>query len=475
MLKVGAAEPALESWCRDELSDVELGDSRLNERLITTAERMLAKPQASLNHSCATWAETKAAYRFFANPRVEARDLLEPHFEKTQERMASRPVVLAVQDTTTVSFNHQMTQGLGPISTKPTAAYAKGLLVHSTLAITPQGLPLGLVDQDIWTRPEQPRPSRRAHKKLPITEKESFKWIKALKHTEAHRQGDETLVVMLGDREADIYELFLEAERCKGHYVVRVARDRSIARTFNQWDNQRLWETMTESPEAGRFDLEIKGRGGRAPRTATLAVHYEQVSFRPSKRGPGSKLEDLPRFPVWVIRVHELNPPAGTKALEWMLVTNVGVTSFDDAKERITWYSCRWAIEEFHRVLKSGLGVEDCRLETADRLERYLSLASIIAVRLFQLTHLARLHREAPCTIVLSETEWKALYLTMNKRYKGKIQKQVPTLYQAVRWIAQMGGFLARKCDGEPGVVTLWRGYTSLMDRADMIEAMAGR
>jgi hypothetical protein len=467
MLWVGEGKPACRSWCREELGDVELGDARLNERLIVTAERMLSRPQASINQACTTWAETKAAYRFFGNGRVDWRHILEPHIEKTFERALQRPVVLAVQDSTTLDFSHHpATIELGPISNadKP---FIRGLVVHSTLALTPQGLPLGLLDQQIWERDDKPR-RKRARRQLPLEAKESFKWIKSMRSSAAQRLDEGTLFVCVGDREADIYELFAEAEARGVKYLIRARHDRSLGNTYR--DDVHLLETLAQAPAAGELDIEVKGGGGRAPRQASVVVRFAKVSFRPPKRCLGSKLTDPQRLQAWAISVQEPHPPRGAKGIEWVLITNVETTTFAEACERVAWYTLRWHIEIFHRVLKSGLNVEESRLEVADRLERYVALASIIAVRLFQLTHLSRVHGEAPCTTVLSEAEWQVLYVTI-KRSKSFPAKP-PTLYQAVRWIAQMGGFLARKGDGEPGVTTLWRGYTSLMEKVDFYEAL---
>lgn len=468
MLWIGGDGPACGHWCREELGDVDLGDSRLNERLIATAERMLAKPQASINGACAGWAETKAAYRFFANPKVDWRRILEPHIEKTFERALQRPVVLAIQDTTTIDFSHHpVTRGLGPISDadKP---FLRGLLVHSTLAVTPQGLPLGLLDQQIWERRLKARP-KRARRQLPLSAKESFKWVKSLRAAATQRLADDTLFVSVGDREADLYELFAEAEATGVKYLVRARHDRALGRSRRD-DQGHLLDTLAGAPPAGTLAIEIKGHGGRRPRQASVVVRCAKVSFRPPSRCAGAKLTDSSRFDTWAIAVHEPRPPRGAAGLDWVLITNVETRTFAEACERIAWYGRRWHIETFHRVLKSGLRVEESRLETADRLERYVALASMIAVRLFQLTHLSRVHGELPCTTVLSDTEWQALYLTIKR--SQSFPEKPPSLYQAVRWIAQMGGFLGRKADGEPGVVTLWRGYTELMHRVDFYEAM---
>lgn len=267
--------------------------------------------------------------------------------------------------------------------------------------------------------------------------------------------------VTIADREADIFDFLTTADELSAPYVVRAAHDRKVAGELG-----RLWAHLASEDVAGEVTVTVAAREGKLERSATLHVRNGQVTLQPPQRpwqDPGVWFEPLQ---VWAIWLHEETPPAGATALDWLLRTNVRVTTWQDVRERIAWYGVRPGIERFHKILKSGCTVEDCRLEHADKLKPYLTLMSVVAWRLFWLTHRNRQQPDAPCTIILAEHEWKALYTKIKRT--PVLPDAVPTVRQAIRWIAQLGGFLGRKGDGEPGITTTWRGWTRLADLADM-------
>jgi len=450
----------MDSWCREELSAVHLGDHRLDERLVVTAQHLLKQPTAPINKACDDWADTKAAYRLFGNDNVTADRILAPHRSRTHERLAKLPLVLAVQDTSYMNYSHHPdTKGLGSIGGVGQHS-VKGLAMHSTMAFTPQGLPLGLLDQKIWARPPQLPAEERGYKKQAIELKESYRWLQSL------RAANQANVVTVCDREADIFEFLLEAQTIGANYLIRAGQDRMLAREGAEAEPCSLWDFMGLMPRMAEQTVAVAERPGTPARLATVGVHHAKVNIKPpanrkKSRGQGA-FAPITTYAVWVM---EIDPPAGVDPLEWMLLTNVPVITTADAIERINWYKIRWGIETYHKVLKSGFRVEDCRLSTAERLVRYLALTCVVAFRVFWLTYLNRHSPESPCTSALAQHEWQALYCKINKT--TELPATEPTVRQAVRWIAQLGGFLARKSDGEPGVMTIWRGWQRLADIAD--------
>jgi hypothetical protein len=328
-----------------------------------------------------------------------------------------------------------------------------------TLAATPQGLPLGVLDQQIWARPEVEKAAKRA-KRRPIAEKESHKWLTALRETVSITPSEIRLVT-IADREADIFEFLAEAEDLQAEYLIRAAQDRRVG-----GEVELLWAHLAKQAVVGTVTVAVAARGTKPARQAEVHVRVAHLRLQPPQRGaedPGVWLEPLQ---VWALWVHEDAAPEGVEPLDWLLLTNVAIATWQDATERIGWYCLRWLIESWHKILKSGCTVEDCRLESAERLKPYLTLMSIIAWRLFWLTHINRQLPDASCTMILADHEWKALYTTIYRRVL--LPPTPPTVRQAVRWIAQLGGFLGRKGDGEPGITTIWRGWSRLTDLADL-------
>ena len=449
------------NWCEEELAGVNMGDKRLAWRLVDTAAKMTAQPMAPINQACDDWADTKASYRLFQNEKVSADRILAPHQQRTRERMSGYELVLAVQDTCYLNYtSHRKTKGLGPIGTEQ--QNLSGLVMHTTMALTPAGLPLGVLAEDIWARPEEPVSMNEAERRQrPIEEKESYKWLTALRQAVALTPAGVQLVSVC-DREADVYELFVEAAALETGLLVRATQDRSLMEP----ELGKLWASVAATPVTGHLKVHVPAKDGEPKREAIVSVQFRSVTLKPPWRPKRADRDPLPEITLDVVLVQEVDPPAKVTPLEWLLLTNVPVHSFEDAVERVIWYRCRWHIEVFFKVLKSGCKVENCRLGTADRLIRFLTLSSIVAWRLYWLTHINRQAPQAPCTTVLAEHEWRALYASINRTTVPP--PQMPTVGQAVRWIAQLGGFLGRKGDGEPGPTAIWRGWQRLSGIADM-------
>lgn len=450
------------SWATEEFSKIRLKDKRLNQRCQKVAEALEQQSTEPINQACEDWADTKAAYRFFDNPKVTPDQILAPHYQRTVKRMKSYAVVLAVQDTSFLNYTHHpQTEGLGEIGTK--AQNQRGFGMHSTLAVTPEGLPLGLLTQQFFERPiGEASHTASEIQKLPIEEKESYRWIEAFEQVIALTP-ENVQVVTVCDREADFYEMFVMAEEKHAELLVRANTDRRLDE-----EAKYLWAKVESQRKAGDLTVDMVGNDKRKARQATVSVGFCTVTLRPPWRPQKKK---LPPITLTAILVREDHPPADIKEpIEWLLLTNTIVNNFSQALQVIEWYCCRWQIEVFHKIIKSGCRVEDCRLQTAARLQNYIALMCVVAWRLQWLTYINRTNPQASCITVLTTIEWQALYMRIHKT--SVLPKSPPSTYQAIRWIAQLGGFLGRKSDGEPGIVAIWRGWQRLQDFAATWELM---
>jgi len=444
------------SWTVEEFSKVNLQDKRLNKRCQKIASDLEQQPTDPINQACEDWADTKAAYRFCDNPKVTPAKIISAHSGRTVKRMKKHALVLAIQDTSFLNYTHHpQTEGLGEIGKKE--QQQRGFGLHTTLAVTPQGQPLGMLAQQFLERPigEAAHTAAELHK-LPIEEKESYRWIEAFQQTIALTP-EGVQVVTVCDREADIYEMFVMAQEQHADLLVRANTDRRLDE-----ETKKLWAKVESQKKAGKLTVDIVGNDKREARQATVSIRYCTVKFQPPWRPQQKK---LPSVTLTAILVREENPPANIKEpIEWLLLSNTTVKNFQQAVQVIEWYCCRWQIEVFHKVIKSGCRVEDCRLQTAARLKNYIALMCVVAWRLQWLTYINRTDPHSPCTTVLTTIEWQALYMRIHKT--SVLPKMIPSTHQAICWIAQLGGFLGRKSDGEPGIVVIWRGWKRLQDLA---------
>jgi hypothetical protein len=374
--------------------------------------------------------------------------------------MASERVVLAVQDTTTLDYSqHRAAIGLGALK----SAKQRGMVVHTTLAVTPERVPLGLLDQQVWTRSAATLGKRASRKDRMISEKESQKWLTSLQAASAAQaRCAATRVVSVGDREADVYDLLLADRPVGVDLLVRASWNRRV-----EDEHAHLWETLAAAPVLTTRSVEVPSRPGHLARTATVEIHAREVTLRPPKHRDDEHLPPVSVTAVWVI---EPNPPVETEPLAWMLLTTLPVTTPAQAHEVVDWYCCRWDIEVWHKVLKSTCKIEERQLETAQRLHRCLALTSVVAWRILFATRLARAQPDLPCTDLLATHEWQALACRMLK--SPTPPPDPPSRRQAVRWIAQLGGFPARASDGDPGPITLARGFLRLAELSALFHTL---
>lgn len=469
---------SINTWAVNEFKEVNFGDGRLTERLIRLSNDLSVSPESSINQACGSWSQTKAAYRFFKNEKVDEIAILSSHARCTLERSRQEARILAIQDTSYICYkNHPKTKGLGLISKRAginkTTVETNGLIMHTTFVVNTKGLPLGLLDQIIYARESLPE-TKKAVKKashnngLTIEEKESVRWLNAITQTHALLKASNTNVVTICDREADIYDFFEHAQRNNADFLVRACKDRYINKKslYTEIHKEKLWSFMQKQASQGQIQVEIPAQKNRSSRIATLDIHFSSFAIKPPRNNIRNKTEKLADLILSGIYVIERNPPKNEEALEWLLITNLSINNFDSAIEKVRWYCLRWRIEVFHKILKSGFSIEACRLSTAKRLIRYITLMSIIAWRIFYITLIARVDPELPCTVVLEDEEWKVLYVKINQT--KNFPKTVPSIKTFISWVAQLGGFLARKNDREPGPMVVWRGWRRLADLCDM-------
>lgn len=438
------------AWPEEEFGTVQFFDERLKQRLFTLAADFFAQPGELVPQaSNGSPAKTKAAYRFFQNANVDLPTLLRPHIESTIARLRAHPVILAVQDTTTLNYTAHPPEGVGPINT--TQDQAVGLLLHDTLAFTPEGTPLGLLNVQCWARDPAQAGKRHRRKELPIAEKESSKWLISYRAVaEAQKLCADTLLVSVGDREADIYDLFHEAAQAPGNPKLLVRAERTRNRKV---EAEELWQRMRAEPVAGWLDVHVPRRGVRPARTARVAVRFAPVVLRPPKDSR------LPPVRVWAVYAREVGHGATVKEpIDWMLLSTVETQSVEQARERLAWYSRRWGIEVYHRTVKSGCRIQDRRLEDANSLEACLAIDLVVAWRVYWLTMAARERPEAPCAQFLSHEEWRVLSAWAT----GTMADTPPSAQQVARWIGKLGGWLARGKHDNPGTTCMWRGLVRL-------------
>jgi hypothetical protein len=434
-----------------ELAAIELGDRRLNERAQRVAEKLGEKPTVSIPAACGGWDETKAAYRLFDHREVTFDAVLAPHSACTLERLREHPRVLCIQDTTELDYTTKKDiAGLGPLNYET----RRGMYLHPTLALTPERVPLGLLDVYTWAR----EPGSLGDEKDPgrvLEEKESVRWVDGFARVnELAEQLEDTRMTYIADREADIYDLFVEApcpER-GADWLVRVQHQERLLT-----DGRKLRAVLDAAPVLTEVTFDRPASNGRPARS----VHQHIKAVRVRLKAPSRPDRTLPDMTVTVLLATEAHAPAGEDPLEWMLLTNLPVETPEEAIEKLSWYLCRWQIEVYFKVLKSGCRVEQLQLQTRERLEPALAFYMIIAWRVLYLTMLGRDCPEMPCDTVFADEEWKAVYLVTQRKAPPE---KPPSLDTMVRMTATLGGFLNRKSDGFPGPKTLWIGLQRVPD-----------
>jgi hypothetical protein len=438
----------------EELSGIDLGDERRNRRAQRVLGQFGAKPSASILAACGGWKETRAAYRLLGHERVTAASVLAPHIACTQERLRAHARVLCIQDTTELDYTSKKArmEGLGPLNYET----RWGLYLHPTLAVTPDRVPLGLLDLHSWARaPGSLGQGKEANRSL--EEKESVRWVDGFAQVNAlAEQLPETRLTYIADREGDLYDLFVEAP-CPESGADWLIRGQYHDRRLT--DGRTLREALAAAPVLTTIAFTRPAGHGKPARPVEQQLKAVRVTLKAPRR-PDRALSDVT---VTALLATEVNPPPGEDPVEWLLLTNLPVDTPAQALEKIAWYLCRWQVEVFFKILKSGCKIERLQLEKRERLEPALAFYMIVAWRVLLLTHLGRACPELPCNVVFDEAEWKAVYLVTQRQDPPQ---EPPSLDTMIRLVASLGGFLNRKSDGFPGPQTLWIGLQRAADFA---------
>lgn len=452
------------SWASEEMTTIKTGDKRLDKRVVSLLEKFGDNPTGSIPSACSGWAEVQGAYRCFDNEKITAEKILGPHQEATKKRMSATETVLLVQDTTELDYHtHKAKKGIGALNYEN----RKGLLLHSMIAVTPEGLNLGVVNAHYWHRKEIGKAADSVNK--PIEEKESYRWLQGYElANEIAQEEPETKIVVVCDREADIHELLTTANcqdgRARAEWLIRSARNRCIE-TNRADEPKKLHDAVRSVPALGTLTFEFKDRESKKVRRVEQAIHVKKVRALPP-RNRGQRVHEE-AAEIYVIAAIEQSPPKGEKPIDRILLTSIPVETLEEAQEKINWYISRWEVEVFFRILKSGCQVEELQLTSAARLIPCLALYSIVAWRVQYLTMLGRGCPDMSCDIFFSELEWKSVY-TVVKREEPPATP--PSLDTMIRHVAGLGGFLGRKGDGFPGPKTIWIGLQKARHYAEAWE-----
>ena len=452
-------------WSDQEIDETAFKDVRLGRQFGDLLRRLGDAMGNSIPFACQDWASTKAAYRFFSNAKVEEGDILSGHFAATRTRYdACDGPFLLVQDTTEFTYQRRNPHAVGFTKSVNSGRDKEGrlrhhtlcgILMHSSLAVTAEGLPLGLSAVKFWNRDKFKGTAALKRKinptRVPIEKKESVRWLDNLRQS-IERLGRPGRCIHVGDRESDIYELYCLTQELGTHFVVRTCVDRLAG----DGEHTISAEMATAEP-AGQHAVEVRDEAGEVV-DVILDVRFKRIRVLP----PIGKQKRYPALDLTVIHAVEPTAPKGRKRIEWKLLTDLPVGTCGEAVEKIKWYAMRWKIEVFHKILKSGCRAEDARLRTADRLANLVSVFCIISWRVLWLTMLSRTSPDAPPTVALTDKEIVLLDRLVGDA--GNRKTQSGTLVFYLTKLARLGGYLARASDPPPGNMVVWRGLTRLTD-----------
>jgi hypothetical protein len=451
-------------WAQNEFGGAPLGDVRLSRRLVNVAADKAEVPSRAYSGVAkGDWPRVKAYYRMIDQPdesAVTMSNILRPHRQRTIRRMQGQKTVLCVQDGSDLNYNNlDQCEGLGEIGKNQTGAKSRGLHLHSTFTVAPNGLPLGVLRADCRAREGKSAKDKRPACEIPIEEKKTFTWIEHHRDlVELSAAMPHTRLIDVCDREADFFELFDEQrQHDRVDLLVRAKYNRNITK-----EPFKLFAAVRESEVQSRVRVHIprqsarpkkskqKARPKRPGRNSDLAVRYMRLQLPAPEYHEGKDPID-----IWIIHALEENPPENTKPIEWFLLTTMDITSSEDAEQCLRWYCLRWRIEDWHRVLKTGCRIEKLAHDTAERLRRAIAINLVIAWRIMLMTLMGRETPELPAEVLFSDVELRTL-----RAFSKKNGLKPPTLLgEAVRLVAKIGGYLGRNNDPPPGHQLLWQGY----------------
>lgn len=437
-------------WVREQLCDAELGDTRRTRRLVKALTAIADRPGQSLPRAMDGWGDLKAVYRLLGQEDVTYEGIIGPHWEKTLRACQSGGDYLIVEDTTGLHFGTRA-EGLS----RSGEGEVKGIHVHSSLALRvwkwvgdePEVTVEGLLGQSAWVRKGEARRGRETRGERLGRAKESDRWGEVFERTGGPEEGSRWTYV--ADRESDIFRVI---GRCRGKgtgYIIRGCWPRKV-----EGMELTIQEAVSAAGLLGRTELKLRARPGQKARVAKLEVRSVRVRVRPPRvGGKGMEAEEEN-----VVEVREVGAPRGVEAVHWVLLTSWGCGTFEEAVRVVRAYAKRWLIEEYHKALKTGTGIEQSQLSTRGGLERLLGMLAVVALWLLNAKLLCVNHPDEP---VSGEGIGEEVLMLLGAAY-GKPEGGW-TNRTVLRGIARQGGFLARRGDGAPGWITIWRGWQNLM------------
>ena len=455
-----------EGWIDGEFGDTTFADERLGRRFRTLLEQLSSSPGGAIPMVCQDWANTKAAYRFLDNDRVNEAEILAGHFQSTRERAtATSGPILILHDTTEFTYKREKSEAIGKTRINIAGAYrdgtprfytACGILMHSSLAVTTDGLPLGLTSIKFWSREKFKGTSRlKRHinpTRVPIEEKESIRWLENLAKS-TRLLVEPGRCVHIGDRESDIYKLFCKAQDLGTQFLFRTCVDRLAG------DGTVTISAQMEDVRCkGVHRVAVRDRRGNVTE-AVLELRYQKIHVL----APLYKQGRYPPLDLTVLHATERGKPQGRDPIDWKLITNLPVTSRAQAIEKLQWYALRWKIEVFHKILKSGCQAEQSKLRTAERLVNLLAMFCILSWRIFWLTMINRVAPDAKASLAFTGLEIQLLQKLIPSE-KDSQKSPPPPLHSCLLQLAKLGGYLNRKSDAPPGNTVIWRGMARLTD-----------
>jgi hypothetical protein len=470
-LPVEAMELEIENavaWSEAIFGRCDLGDKRLTGRLVKISSQLSKSQGASLSKSCeGKSALIEGSYRFIRNERVSAMQIAEGGYTATALLAQTIPVLLAIEDSTSLAYQHEVSKELGYTSNSANTK-TQGYLVHSTMLMDAQKeKTIGLIAQERWCRDKASYGKHHQRNKIQYKDKESYKWEKNT-HFMENCLGEKIKdVISVCDREADVYEYIQYKLEHNQRFIVRGKHNRKLANT-----SVKLLEDLSNLKPIGSYAIEIAQKSKRKKRVVELEIMAKQVTFLPAERSSKALAIDLRPITLNVVIVREKNPLDTEEILEWILLTTEPITSFDEIRQITRYYELRWRIEDFHKAWKSGVGAERQRMQSPNNLEKMVVILSFLAVRLLQLKEYLEpsslaLEEDAvctPCNELLTEIEWKVLWKTVEKK---ELPSKTPTAEWAYQAIAKLGGWSNSKRTGKASWATLWDGWFRLTERVE--------
>ncbi len=456
-------------WAVEEFGDIDLGHGSRRTRLICMAAEVALRPSGKVSEVFTTQAEVEGAYRWLENPAVQVSDLVSGVGRACAVRCANYPFVYVPVDGSSLSLvDVGGRKDFGPLGTRQSAG--RGVKVLGAIAVSPEGISLGVTALEWWSRPLRKGP-KRPNASRPTEEKETQRWLEAVTHT-CERFAEcapQTRCWFQLDREADSWPILHHLAATSHWFTVRASRNRRLA-TSTPGKPKYLRKQLAHTPAMGELQIVIEPGHGRQARTARLVLRAATV--RLELRDPWSKkCRPLSVQAVWV---HEHGTtPRGEKPLDWLLLTNHAVDTAEDAALVVQGYCQRWRIEEFHKTWKSGAcNVEDSQLRSTAHVTKWATLLAAVAIRIERLKFLARTSPDTAAGDELTSHEIRALVLWKRKTKKRTepMPTDCPTMGDAVLWIAQMGGYTGKSSGGPPGAITIGRGLERLRQRAEVLE-----